>query len=200
MDPDNSADSSNSTVLREWWASAISPFTWVLPKGVRLHAEGLDSADTALPPVRIPAHVLMQAVFNLVQNAAQALGQRNAATPPGAPEAEPAGNIWIIAELEAAKPASGAPGAVRLTVRDDGPGMDASTVARCTEAYFTTKAKDLGTGLGLFLVRSAVERHGGKLLVESKVGEGSSFTLLLPLADADVSAATSLTSCTATAR
>jgi len=202
MDPDNSAASPDSTVLHEWWASAISPFTWALPQGVRLHADGLGSAGKALPPVRIPAHVLMQAVFNLVQNAAQALGHRNADTPPppGAPHAKPTGNIWISAQLEAGAPSSGAADAVRLTVRDDGPGMDASTVARCTEAFFTTKAKDFGSGLGLFLVRTVVERHGGKLLVESKVGEGSLFTLILPVAAAEVDITTSPSSPAATTR
>ena len=183
MDPDNSAGMPDTTVLHEWWASAISPFTWALPKGVRLHAEGMSGEGESLPPVRIPAHVLMQAVFNLVQNAAQALGHRNASHP-SPPGAEPSGNIWITAGLERAAHSCGAAGAVRLTVRDDGPGMDPGTMARCTEAFFTTKAKDLGTGLGLFLVRTAVERHGGNLLIESKIGEGASLTLILPAAAA----------------
>ncbi|HZW06488.1 MAG TPA: sensor histidine kinase [Phycisphaerales bacterium] len=183
MDPENAA-SPDSTALHGWWVSAISPFTWALPKGVRLHAGSLDSdAAKALPPVRIPAHVLMQAVFNLVLNAGQAIGKREAASPRHAGRAdadEPIGNIWITADLEPASPSYGGPRAVRLTVRDDGPGMDESTAARCTEAFFTTKTRSLGTGLGLYLVRTAVERHGGRLLVESKIGEGTSFTLLLP--------------------
>lgn len=185
MDVDNSAASSPSIVLSEWWASAISPFTWALPNGVRLHAEGLGSAEKALPPVYIPAHVLMQAVFNLVQNAAQALGQRNSADP----LAEPTGNIWITARLEGpSSDCSTNSGAVFLTVRDDGPGMDASTAARCTEAFFTTKGKNHGTGLGLYLVRTVLQRYGGELLVKSKLGEGASFTLVLPIAAAKVPA------------
>jgi signal transduction histidine kinase len=181
LDLDTSAATSGSVMLAEWWTSAISPFTWALPKGVQLHAEGLASADNSLPPVRVPAHVLMQAVFNLVQNAAHALGQRNAADP----QSKPAGKIWITARPEVAL--SGPSGAesmsvIHLTVRDDGPGMDPETLARCTEAFFTTRAKAQGTGLGLFLVRTVMERHGGKLLVESKAGEGSSFTLVLPVA------------------
>jgi signal transduction histidine kinase len=173
--------------------SAVSPFTWTLPKGVRLHAAGLIEAGSGLPAVRVPPHVLMQAAFNLVQNAAQALGQRNAANP----GAEPTGNIWITASLRPAPPgtpSTRAEGAVYLTVRDDGPGMDAGTVARCTEAFFTTKAKDHGTGLGLFLVRTAVERHGGRLFVASKVGEGSSFTLILRAVAAEASVPSTPTS------
>src|SRR5690606_595865 len=67
-----------------------------------------------------------------------------------------------------------------LSVRDDGPGMDPGAAARCTEAFYTTKPKDHGTGLGLFLARTVVERHGGKLLVDSTLGEGTTFTLVLP--------------------
>lgn len=187
MDQDNTSASPDSTVLHEWWASAISPFTWALPAGVRLHAQGLDGTGGAMPPVQVPAHVLMQAVFNLVQNAAQALGHRPAAAhpSPGETRTRPAGNIWITAEFVPDEPATGShAGKVLLTVRDDGPGMDAGTLARCTEAFFTTKAKDHGTGLGLFLVRSAMERHGGALLAESTVGVGSAFTLVLPAAGA----------------
>jgi len=175
MDPDTSASSPDSTLLHEWWITAISPFTWALPPKVRLHAEGLRSTDNALPPVRVPEHVLMQAVFNLVQNAGQALGMR-----PGRGEHN-AGNIWITARLQAGAP--GVERAIHLTVRDDGPGMDASTAARCTEPFYTTKPKDRGTGLGLFLVRSAMDRHGGKLLIQSKLGEGAAFTLVLPVVD-----------------
>ncbi len=197
MDVDNSGASSPSIVLSEWWASAISPFTWALPSGVRLHAEGLGSGDKALPPVYIPAHVLMQAVFNLVQNAAQALAQPNGADP----HAEPTGNIWITARLEGPSPGcSSESGAVFLTVRDDGPGMDASTAARCMDAFFTTKAKNHGTGLGLYLVRTVVQRHGGELRVESKLGEGASFTLVLPIAAAEVPTTTTLASPLAAAR
>lgn len=169
LDPEGPADAYETTTLHEWWASAISPFTWALPRGVRLHAEGMN--DPSLPPVRVPAHVLMQAVFNIVQNAAQALGKRNAASPAGAPQS---GNIWIAARRT--------PDAVHLTIRDDGPGMDANTLARCTDAFYTTKAKDQGTGLGLYLARSVTERHGGRLVAESALGAGTTFTLVLPVA------------------
>jgi len=186
LDIDNSAASSQSILLADWWATAISPFTWVLPMGVRLHAEGFGSADKALPPVSVPAHVLMQAVFNLVQNAAQALGQSNAENP----RADPTGNIWITARLEVAPPSPDCAATrdeVHLIVRDDGPGMDAVTVANCTHAYFTTKPMEQGSGLGLFIVRSVLERHGVKLLVQSDLGVGTSFTLVLPVTAAVVS-------------
>lgn len=190
MDPDSAAGSAHCIVLREWWAGAISPFTWTLPRGVRLHAQGFAATDAALPPVSVPAHVLMQAVFNLVQNAAQAIGKRNADNP----GTKPIGNIWIAARLETAASNEASPArecAVHLTVRDDGPGMDASTAARCTEPFFTTKAKDQGTGLGLYLVRTILERHKADLRIDSKPGEGSLFTLILPVAEGPAAPATS---------
>lgn len=187
VDPDQPA-SIETTALHEWWAQAISPFTWALPRGVRLHTEGFDD-NSAVPPVRIPNHVLMQAVFNLVQNAADAFAEQSARRPNPAPHSAPhpaphrapqqTGNIWITAEPR--------PGAVALTVRDDGPGMPADVLTRCTEPFFSTKPRDRGTGLGLALVRNAVERHGGQLLVQSTLGEGSAFTLLLPTADSPTS-------------
>ena len=106
----------------------------------------------------------MQTVFNLVQNAAEALS------------AQGEGNIWVSATV-------GDDGAtVSLVVRDDGPGMDAKTLARCVEPFFTTKPRGRGTGLGLSLVRSALERHGGRLVIDSHPNKGSAFTLVLPVA------------------
>ncbi|MBY0397574.1 MAG: hypothetical protein K2X91_14055, partial [Thermoleophilia bacterium] len=151
VDPDNTRDSAECTVLCEWWALAISPFTWTIPRGVKLHVRGLAVADPPLPPVRVPAHVLMQAVFNIVQNAAQAHADR-AQTEAGraAAASATAGNIWIeadpVSSLNDAEPSSPAtpaapvvppallaPAAVRLCVRDDGPGMDENTLRQCTD-------------------------------------------------------------------
>jgi signal transduction histidine kinase len=181
MDPDDVAISSDLTDLQDWWMTAISPFTWALPRGVCLHVEGLVGASPKLPTVRVPAHVLMQAVYNLVQNAGQALLHRNTENA-ASHGADPTGNIWITAAHEPAlaRAPETSPGVVRIIVRDDGPGMNESTVLRCTDAFFTTKSKNLGSGLGLYVVRTALERHGGKLLVHSRLGEGTTFTLLLP--------------------
>jgi signal transduction histidine kinase len=162
VDPEDTEASPATTQLNAWWAEATSPYKWALLPGVKLHASGLESL--ALPAVAVPRHVLMQAVFNLVQNAAEALG------------AHGGGNIWVSAT-------EGEDGAtVSLTVRDDGPGMDPQTLARCTEPFFTTKPRARGTGLGLALVRTALERHGGRLVIESHPGKGSLFALVLPVA------------------
>jgi len=69
----------------------------------------------------------------------------------------------------------------RLTVRDTGPGMDANIISHLFEPFFTTKPVGEGTGLGLSVVHGIVRDCGGRITVESRIGEGSSFIVLLPL-------------------
>jgi signal transduction histidine kinase/CheY-like chemotaxis protein len=67
-------------------------------------------------------------------------------------------------------------------VRDTGTGMSESVRQRCLEPFFSTKG-ELGTGLGLSMVYGIVERHRGKLEIESAPGQGTTFTIRLPLAE-----------------
>jgi len=69
---------------------------------------------------------------------------------------------------------------VRLTVSDEGEGMDAQTVRRIFDPFFTTKAPGKGTGLGLAITHSIVTDHQGVILVESEPGVGSKFRVYLP--------------------
>lgn len=73
-------------------------------------------------------------------------------------------------------------GMLSASVADNGVGMDEAVRARVVEPFFTTKRQGEGTGLGLSIVHGIVQRHGGELRIESVEGEGSCFTLLLPLA------------------
>ncbi len=70
--------------------------------------------------------------------------------------------------------------AVRLIVKDNGPGMDAATLHRIFEPFFTTKPVDEGTGLGLSVVHGIVQGHDGVITVESRRGHGAVFTIYLP--------------------
>jgi signal transduction histidine kinase len=71
---------------------------------------------------------------------------------------------------------------VLITVSDNGTGMDAETLARATEPFFSTKARDRGTGLGLAMVRGFLEQSGGALVLKSTPGEGTTAELWLPIA------------------
>ena len=71
---------------------------------------------------------------------------------------------------------------VRLTVRDEGAGMDAETLARATEPFFTTKGVGKGTGLGLSMIHGFARQNGGMLEIESKPGKGTRAHIWLPIA------------------
>jgi PAS domain S-box-containing protein len=73
---------------------------------------------------------------------------------------------------------------VRLWVADTGIGMDAATLARATEPFFTTKPQDRGTGLGLAMADSFAVQSGGALRIESTAGRGTTAELWLPRVDA----------------
>ncbi len=74
---------------------------------------------------------------------------------------------------------------VRITIADTGTGMDAATLARATEPFFTTKPKGRGTGLGLSMAKGFAEQSGGAFAIESGLGQGTTVTLWLPRTEAD---------------
>lgn len=74
---------------------------------------------------------------------------------------------------------------VRISVSDGGLGMSSKVRAKVFDPFFTTKERGRGTGLGLATVHGLVETYGGQIAVTSKVGEGTTFTVLLPGASSD---------------
>jgi PAS domain S-box-containing protein len=69
---------------------------------------------------------------------------------------------------------------IRISVKDNGHGMDPEIMKRIFDPYFTTKEKGVGTGLGLAVVHGIVKKSGGALRAESKPGKGSAFHIYLP--------------------
>jgi len=121
------------------------------------------SLDLAAPAPRVHGDPgqLAQVVLNLVQNARTACLER-----PGA-------------ELRVATRASG--GTVELVVQDNGKGIPPEHLPRIFEPFFTTKDLWSNVGLGLSVTYRIVSEHGGRISVESKPGEGSTFTVALPV-------------------
>ena len=112
-----------------------------------------------LPRVRCFVGQLNQVFLNLLMNACDAIGEN--------------GTIGIRTERIA--------DGVRLAFRDDGPGISEEVRSRIFDPFFTTKPVGVGTGLGLSLSHSIIERHGGRILVDSGPGGGTTFTIELPL-------------------
>jgi two-component system, cell cycle sensor histidine kinase and response regulator CckA len=90
---------------------------------------------------------------------------------------------------ESRLPFAGGDQLARLTVRDQGVGIPGEMLDRIFDPFFSTKARGRGTGMGLAIAYSIVEQSGGTLTVESTVGAGTVFTLLLPLRDGQIAPA-----------
>ena len=71
-----------------------------------------------------------------------------------------------------------------IEVRDNGGGIPAELQSRIYEPFFTSKNTNYNWGMGLYYVRRIVKSHFGRLRLESRMGEGSSFFIMLPLYDA----------------
>jgi len=73
-----------------------------------------------------------------------------------------------------------APDGVVIEVADDGPGMPPEVAAHAFEPFFTTKEEGAGVGLGLSVVYGIVQRHGGRIDLDTAPGKGCRFTITLP--------------------
>ncbi|WP_422480462.1 two-component system sensor histidine kinase NtrB [Pleomorphochaeta sp. DL1XJH-081] len=111
-----------------------------------------------LPKLRLDENLMKQALLNIIKNAMNAM--------------EPNGGILTVTTKLSGDN-------VVLNISDTGSGMDEATLSKIFEPYFTTK--DTGSGLGLTMVFKVVKEHNGEISVSSKKGEGTSFTITLPV-------------------
>jgi two-component system NtrC family sensor kinase len=74
---------------------------------------------------------------------------------------------------------------VQIEIEDTGKGMDEETRTKIFDPFFTTKSLGTGTGLGLSISYGVIEKHKGEILVDSELGKGTKFTLILPIAGPD---------------
>ena len=123
--------------------------------------------DPNLPKIRASADQIKQILLNLFLNAAEAM---------------PDGGKLTVTTHHAAPNEREMPfDSIRIEVRDTGLGIDEETQARIFEAFFSTKTQK-GTGLGLWVSHGIVQGHGGTMKVRSRVGDGTTFVIVLPVA------------------
>jgi PAS domain S-box-containing protein len=122
-----------------------------------------------LPKVKADANQLELAILNLAVNARDAM-------PNG-------GAITIAARADHDESSGQAKRHVALSVTDTGCGMDEETLKHAQEPFFTTKGVGKGTGLGLSMVNGLAEQSGGRLVLKSQPGEGTTAEIWLPVAE-----------------
>ncbi len=126
-----------------------------IPENIRVETD----MPASPPPLYADPLQVGQVLSNIIKNAIEVM-------PDG-------GNLAIRTEEDRKTPF------LRISVRDTGPGMSPETMSKLFQPLFTTKAK--GLGLGLTVVKNLTEANGGRIEMESAVGEGTTFTVILPV-------------------
>lgn len=169
---------SRSNMLRDF---SIADIHQIIDEGLNLVQHSRKLGDTVvekrftptLPKVRVRPTEIEQVVINLLTNALDAIEERR--------------------QAERAKGVNEFRGAIRITtglykgeyvqiqVQDTGNGIAPEKVGLIFDPFFTTKEQGKGTGLGLSITYKILNRHGGTIFVDSVVGEGTTFTIRLPI-------------------
>lgn len=144
----------------------------IVESPAQLHDIRIDlDLDRTLPPIWLDANMIEQVVMNMLVNARQAIEQEGRIT---------------VRTRRAPQPMSSEPGAtpvpmVEISIIDTGCGIAESDMKHIFDPFFSSKEVGEGTGLGLSVSHGIVRAHGGLIEVQSRVGEGSTFRVYLPL-------------------
>jgi len=160
-----------------------STVTLVCRQAERAGVTTKESYDETLPLVSLDADQIKQVFLNMITNAIQAMpdgGELKVVT-----AYRPQAQSPELVEGQSPEPAERIDGAdcVAVEFHDTGTGISAEDLPRIFDPFFTTKEAGQGTGLGLSISHSIVERHGGWIEVESEVGRGSTFMVMLPVTE-----------------
>jgi signal transduction histidine kinase len=134
--------------------------TLVIAKNIVKHKATVSKHYGELPEIECSPSQINQVFLNIITNAAQAI--------------ETQGEIVIETKLYD-------PERVAVRISDTGCGIPEENLSKIRDPFFTTKEVGTGTGLGLSIVDEIIRSHHGELLVESVVGKGSTFTVILPI-------------------
>ncbi|MBL8719524.1 MAG: HAMP domain-containing protein [Myxococcales bacterium] len=148
------------TVVPTELRALVAEVSALAEPALRMARVHIETRHEELPSLLVDPHQMAQVVLNLVLNAAESMAE---------------GGV-VVVETARVGPHG------RLRVSDQGCGIPESQLSQVFEPFFTTKGK--GSGLGLSVSLGIVERHGGRLVVDSRVGRGTSFDVLLPLPEA----------------
>lgn len=143
----------------------IQDATSILWHHIHRHTDNFRlSLQEDIPPARGNSRQIEQAMINLIMNALQALPDKRAA-------------VFTESSFDSES------GRIKLTVRDEGKGIDVEARERLKEPFFTTRIEDGGTGLGLYISDTIIKEHGGSLEIESFPGKGTTATIILAALD-----------------
>jgi len=146
--------------------------TLLIAKNIVKQKANVNKFYGEIPEIQCSPSQINQVFLNIITNAAQAI--------------ESFGEIAITTRLHD-------PQHVAIRVSDTGCGIPEENLSKIRDPFFTTKEVGTGTGLGLSIVDEIIRSHHGQLLVESQVGKGSVFTIVLPIRSAAMAAADAAT-------
>jgi signal transduction histidine kinase len=139
--------------------------------------------DQGIGMINVVSQDIGRVVLNIVMNAFHAV------SPPQPPKGGDIHSPVITISTKRISPPlggwggeRGADDGIEIRITDNGPGIPQNILDKIFQPFFTTKPTGQGTGLGLSLSYDIMKAHGGKLSVETKEGEGTTFILHLPIA------------------